>query len=232
MKLPTRISLKRGEGSPAADQPTAQSGSELDFDLDFEKFICKECQYQTYRKQSFEIHCGSKKHKFNTTPDSERKASTKLFDCSQCNYRTSRKQSFDTHCQSNKHKLAQEQEKEPKTESSMILGMNVYLCSICNYRTLQKQSMKMHMTTRKHVLRTISTSLSITDPVELKNIEAEFFRLHDKLQEQSLDETELVRYNQLEPIVGRLNRLKDFESSISIERVSDVLGLSNPPMEN
>lgn len=183
-----------------------------------EHFECHDCNYQTFRKQAFEIHCHSKKHAVNSNPELKKlPAKRESFECAKCNYHTTRKQAFETHCQSTKHKL-----EHPQNGSDMILDMEVYTCTLCNYRTLQKQSMKMHLTTKKHMLRTVGGELSISNLVELKNIETEFSALRAKASAAPpLTSTESARYKELEPIISKLNGLH--ESSISTKKVSDVL---------
>lgn len=59
------------------------------------EFECLNCHYKTTRKQSFDIHCRSKKHAVNSDPVLKQQAvEEKSFECKKCNYTTSRKTHF------------------------------------------------------------------------------------------------------------------------------------------
>ena len=93
-------------------------------------FYCKDCDYNTCRKSSFDKHTSTLKHK-NATKN------PKIFECIKCEYTTCRKSSFDKHTSTLKHKNA--------TETP-----NLFECKYCLYSCSKKCDWTKHILTLKH----------------------------------------------------------------------------------
>lgn len=69
------------------------------------EYFCKLCDFKTSRKENYNNHISTSKHKNNVYNSNEYK-------CEKCNYSTSTQQNFQKHLESNKHKNKRETQHE------------------------------------------------------------------------------------------------------------------------
>jgi hypothetical protein len=123
------------------------------------KYICKICDYVTYKKTNIEKHFNTIKHKLKKATKSSQKAtksSQKLaneidYICELCNYKTNRKDNFDRHCsKKSHHEKVRESEGKVRESEGENQEKNEYFCELCNYKTERKDNFDRHCSRKPH----------------------------------------------------------------------------------
>jgi len=68
------------------------------------KYYCEKCDYETQRKDNYNLHLTTRKHKLSIMTN---KKQYSKFHCEKCDYYTNKKSNYETHLKSNKHKISQ-----------------------------------------------------------------------------------------------------------------------------
>ena len=147
------------------------------------KYVCKICDYNTFRKSNIEKHFNTIKHKEQTEQKSSKKvakSSKKVanksteneYFCEICNYKTKRSDNFERHCSGKPHheKVREGEEKVRKSEEEMQ-EKNDYFCELCNYKTNDRANYNKHMSSFKHLKKTTRNyqKLPVKLPVKIIN---------------------------------------------------------------
>jgi hypothetical protein len=130
------------------------------------KYVCKLCDYITFRKSNIERHFKTIKHKEQKGAKKEQKRSKKEqkgateneYCCSVCNYQTIYKANLQRHIENLSH-----HEKVIKSDKKVIKNdkqnqeKNQYFCELCNYKTKRSNNFERHCSGKPHQEK-VSTS--------------------------------------------------------------------------
>jgi hypothetical protein len=166
------------------------------------KYVCKYCDYNTYRKSNIEKHFDTIKHKLKIATKSSKNAtkSSKKIDkknyiCNFCNYETIDRANFKRHCDRMSHHTPGLQKDYKRTtkrtthfepNKNMILenvslskNVKLYQCDFCNKEYKFSSGLSKH----KKKCKSLNLQQTITD--ELSIIKSENETIKSKLDELS-----------------------------------------------
>jgi hypothetical protein len=98
-------------------------------------YYCEKCDYSTSRKNDFENHTNTIKHKGNATETEKSPKNSQNYHCDACNYTTLKKGEFDKHETTMKHL---------RNINKNTFTINEYQCTNCNKNFVNKSGLWKH----------------------------------------------------------------------------------------
>jgi hypothetical protein len=159
------------------------------------KYVCKVCDYVTYKKTNINKHFNTIKHKLKkatksspkATKSSPKVASNYEYFCELCNYKTKRSNNFERHCSGKPHQeKVSTSEQQVSTSEQENQEKNEYFCEHCNYKTDRHDNFERYCSIKSHhkKLRKIEGKLRKIEGTEndendeIESIATENYKVH------------------------------------------------------
>ena len=95
------------------------------------EYVCEKCNYHTNRRNNYERHLLSKRHKTNT-----------VYECTKCNFKTTYHSHYIRHMKSAKHQ--ENTEDKDVNKPKFIMEDNMYICGKCGKEFATKRGYTIH----------------------------------------------------------------------------------------